>query len=77
MPDTAEILLLPHFYLSFPQSLAFHIGKGTDLYKTDIACYEAIGTSRTEVLLEFYTFTGCDQTGRASGKSKMFSWKQF
>ena len=28
-------------------------------------------------LLGFHTFTGCDQTGRFSGKSKTFWWKEF
>ena len=70
--------LLLQFYPSLPQSWAFRTGIGTDLRKIDIAwCYEAIGTNRTEALLGFYTFTGCDQTGRFCDKSKTFWWKKF
>ena len=45
--------------------------------KVDIACYEAIGPGHVEALLGFYTFTGCDKTGRTSGKSKTFWWEEF
>ena len=72
LPDTYGYLLLLRFYLSLPQSLAFHTGKGTDFHQIDIACYEAIGPICTNVLLEFHTFTGCDQTERFSEKSKTF-----
>ena len=72
LPDTYGYLLLLCFYLSLPQSLAFHTGKGTDFHQIDIACYKAIGPIRTKVLLEFHTFTGCDQTERFSEKSKTF-----
>ena len=76
--DADVFILLLHFYLSLAQSLAFRTGKGTDLRKTDIAsCYEAIGSSRADVFVGFHTFTGCDQTGRFSVKSKLFWWREF
>ena len=76
LPDTDMFLLLLQFCPSFPQLLAFHTRKETDLRKTDIAsCYEAVDPSRVKALLGFHTFTGCDQTGRFSGKSKTFWWK--
>ena len=40
--------------MSFPQSLAYHTGKGTNLRKINFAsCYKAIGPSHAEALLGF------------------------
>ena len=41
------------------------------------ACYESLGPKRSEALLAFHVFTGCDQTGRFCGKSKSSWWKNF
>ena len=41
------------------------------------ACYESLGPKRTEALLAFHVFTGCDQTSRFCGKSKSSWWKNF
>ena len=41
------------------------------------ACYESLGPKRSEALLAFHVFTGCDQTGRFCGKSKSNWWKNF
>ena len=78
-PDTDVFLLLVHHFESLPQSLIFRTGKGKDMRDICIrSCFEAIGPSHAKALLEFHTITGCDQTGRFSGKSKSFCWwKQF
>ena len=77
-PDTDVFLLLIHFYQSLPQSLLFHTGRGKDARKINIAsCYEGIGPRYAKALLGFHVFTGCDQTGRFSRKTKTFWWKEF
>ena len=60
------------------QSLLFDSGKGKDARKIDIgSSYEGIGPSPAQALLRFHVFTGCDQTGSFSRKSKTFWWKKF
>ena len=76
-PDTDVFLLLIHFYSSLPQSLLFHPGKGKVARKIDIgSSYEGIGPGHAQALLGFHVFTGCDQTGSFSKKSKTFWWKK-
>ena len=40
-------------------------------------CHEALGYQRCKALLSFHVLTGCDQTGRFSGKSKSTWWSAF
>ena len=44
--------------------------RGTDIG----SCYEALGPNLSKSILGFYVFTGCDQIGRFSGKSKSALW---
>lgn len=77
-PDTDVFLLLIHHYPSLTQSVIFRTGRGDNIRDISIrSCYESIGTSRAKALLGFHTLTGCDQTGRFHGKSKVFWWKEF
>ena len=39
--------------------------------------YECLGKSHAEALIGFHVFTGCDQTGKFSGKSKKECFKTF
>ena len=75
-PDTGVLLLLTHFYPSLPQSLLFHTEKGKDARKIHIeSSYE--GPGHAQGLLRFHVFTGCNETGSFSRKSKTFWWKKF
>ena len=50
-------------------------GKKDKLRDIDIgSCYEALGPNLSKPILGFYVFTGCDQIGRFSGKSKCAWW---
>ena len=71
LADTDAFLLLIHFYPSLPQSLLLHTGKGKDAIEINIgSSYEGIGPNHAQALLVFHVFTGCDQTGSFSRKSK-------
>ena len=77
-PDTDVFLLLIFHYPSLLNALIFRTGKGSDLRHIFIGnCYKALGSCRTNELLGFHTFTGCDQTGGFMGKSKTSRWKNF
>ena len=77
-PNTDVFLLLIHFYLSLPQALLFHTGKGKGARKLEIGLsFEGIGPSYAQVFLAFHVFTGCDQMGSFSRKLKLFWWKIF
>ena len=77
-PDTDVFLLLIFHYPSLSNALIFHTVKGSNLCDISIgSCYEVCGSFCANFLLGFHTFTGCDQTGRFEGKSKMFWWKNF
>lgn len=41
------------------------------------SCYEALGNNLSKSLLGFYVFTGRDQIGRFSGKSKSMWWNNY
>lgn len=41
------------------------------------AADEALGQERAPALIGFHSFTGCDQTAKFYGKSKLVCWKTF
>ena len=62
----------------FLQAMKFRTGKGQNVREIDVnACYESLDPKRSESLLAFHVFTGCDQTGRICGKSKSTWWDHF
>ena len=77
-PDTDVFLLLVHHYPELPQKLIFRTGRGEELRNINIgSCYESLGVEHAKALLGFHTMTGCDQTGKFNGKSKIFWWNHF
>lgn len=77
-PDTDVFLLSINFYESLPNVTMFWTGRGDNLRCIDIGkCYESLGSQRASAMLGFHTFTGCDQTGKFNGKSKIACWKVF
>lgn len=77
-PDTDVFLLLIYYHESLPLVTFFRTGKGNDKRDINIRdCYEALGLNRAAAILGFHVLTGCDQTGRFSGKSKSTWWKFF
>ena len=66
-PDTDVFPLLVQYYPSLlsPTKLK------TDIRMIDIGnCYGAIGPLRASSIIDFHTFTGCDQTGKFREESK-------
>ena len=77
-PDTDVFLLLIYYYQNLPMATKFRTGKGNALRDINVgSCFESLGPRRSSALLGFHTFTGCDQTGKFSGKSKSSCWKTF
>ena len=76
--DTDVFLLLIHHFPELTPCTLFQTGRGNQQRNINISkCYETIGPVRATELFGFHTLTGCDQTGRFSGKTKSFWWKQF
>ena len=77
-PDTVVFLLLTHYFPNLPQQTKFVTGRGNDRRSIDVAeTYEALGPDKSDAVLGFHTFTGCDQTSKFTGKSKLTCWKVF
>ena len=56
----------------------FRTGKGNNRRDIDISKYfELLVPDRCKVLVAFYVFTGCDQTGRFNNKLQTACWKAF
>ena len=71
-------LLLVHYFPYLPGLTSFVTGKGSNKRSVDIgrAC-EALGPDKSATLLGFHAFSGCDQTSKFCGKSKLGCWKAF
>ena len=77
-PDTDVFLLLLHYFPNMPVITSFVTGRGSKKRSIDVGmAYEALGADRSSALLGFHAFTGCDQTSRFCGKSKLTCWKVF
>ena len=77
-PDTDVFLLLVYYSEVLPQMTSFRTGKGDNQRDIDISiCFEALGPLRSNSILGFHVFTGCDQIGRFNGKSKSSCWNTF
>ena len=71
-PDTDVSLLLTRHFPNLPQQTKFVTGRGNDRRSIDIAeAYEALGPDNSDAILGFHAFTGCDQTSKFTGKSKL------
>ena len=58
------------------KDIIFKTGSGDNLREIDIgAAYEALDPKHSSGILGFHTFTGCYQTGKVYGKTKVFCWK--
>ena len=68
-PDTNVFLILIAFYESLPFVTYFSIEAALYVGVLDVKLSAAI--------LGFHVFTGCDQSGRFSGKTKLSWWKSF
>ena len=78
-PDTDVFLILIYHYESIPMAIKFWTGKGEKQQYIDIGkCFKNLGPFiKASSLFGFHTLTGCDQTGKLSGKSKFSCWKTF
>ena len=78
LSDTDVFLLLIFFYKDLCNHTTFRKGRGSSERDIDIgATYEALAEHRCKALLGFHSFTGCDQTAKFYGKSKLGCWKTF
>lgn len=69
-PDTSVIISIEKI-LTCNGSTKIRTRKKDKLRDIDNgSCYEALGTNLSKSILGFYVFTGRDQIGRFSGKSK-------
>ena len=73
-PDTDVLLLLNHYYPQLPTVTMFYTGNHIISVG---AAYEVLGPQKCLALLGFHAFTGCDQTSKFHGKSKLTCWKVF
>ena len=69
LPDTDVFLILIACYETLPFVTYFSI---------EAASYVgALNVKLSAAILGFHVFTGCDQRGRFSGKTKLSRWKSF
>ena len=72
--DTDVFLLLIHFYDKLCCNTIFR----TTFRDIDVGkAYHALGSIRSSALFGFHSFTGCDQTGRFNGYTKLPCWQTF
>ena len=72
--DTDVFLLLLNYYQLICNSTVFR----TKTRDIDVgSTYNNLGEEKCAALLGFHSFTGCDQTGKFSGFSKLSCWKTF
>ena len=72
-PDTDVFFLLIHHFPELTPCTLFLTGRGDHLRNINISkYYKTIGLVRATALFGFHALTGCDQTGRFSGKTKSF-----
>ena len=65
-PDTDVLLLLIHYYPQLPVLVLFESGS----HKINIGvAYEVLGPEKSNTLLGFYAFTGCNQTSKFNRKA--------
>ena len=77
-PDTDVLLLLIYFHEQLCSSTIFRTGRSNQVRDINIGlAHEALGEERSKALLGFHCFTGCDQTAKFYGKSKLACWKVF
>ena len=77
-PDTDVLLLLIHYYEQLCTHTIFQTGRGNQVRNINVGkAHEALGKERSDALLGFHCFTGCDQTAKFYGKSKLTCWKTF
>ena len=75
-PDTDVFLLLIHYYNGLPTRTKFITGKVNARRSIDIGkAFEALRSEKRAALLGFHAFTGCDQTSKLNGNSKLTCWK--
>ena len=76
--DTDVFLLLIHYYNELPTRTKFITGKVNARRSIDIGkAFEALRSEKRAALLGFHAFTGCDQTSKFNGNSKLTCWKVF
>ena len=63
--DTDVLLMLLYHYQTLCTQA--NIGKS----------FEALGDAKSQVLVGFYAFTGCDQTGKFNDHTKQSCWNIF
>ena len=77
-PDTDALLLLIFFYQELCTHTIFRTGSGNKICDINIGLvYEMLDEEKCKALLGFHCFTGCDQTAKFYGKSKLSCWKTF
>ena len=76
--DTNVFVLLLNFYKQLNIRTVFRMSKGNNIRDIDVGtAYKALGEDRCLALPGFHAFTGCDQTGKFNGHSKLTYWKTF
>ena len=70
--------MLVHYFADLPVPISFATCRGSTISLIDIRMrYEALGADKRAELFHFYAFTGCDQTRKFCGKSKLTCWKVY
>ena len=72
--DTDVLLILLHYFEDLCSSCIFKTRTSEIKLRT---VYESLGREICKALVGFHSFTGCDQTGRFYGHSKLSCWKVF
>ena len=76
--DTDVLLILLYHYQTLCTQTIMRVGRGD--HKQDInigKSFEALGDAKSQVLVGFHTFTGCDQTGKFNNHAKQLCWNTF
>ena len=75
--DTDVLLMLLYHYQTLCTQTIMRVGRGD--HKQDInigKSFEALGDAKSQALVRFHAFTGCDQTGKFNN-TKQSCWNTF
>ena len=76
--DTDVLLMLLYHYQTLCTQTIMRVGRGD--HKGDInigKSFEALGDAKSQALVGFHAFTGCDQTGKFNDQAIQLCWNIF
>ena len=72
------LLMLPYHYQTLCTQTIMSVGRGDQKRDINIGkSFEALGDAKSQALVGFHFFAGCDQTGKCNDNAKQSCWNTF